>query len=287
LKIRITGISGYLGKKIEEELKKRGHEVLGIERRLIYGSLTTLSKEIEGTDVVINLAGAPILQRWTERKKILIHESRVRTTRNLVKAIHLMPQHEQPKKFISASAIGIYKSGFQHNENSANFDEGFVGKVVQDWENASSELPSHIQKNILRIGLVLGKEAKTITNLLLPFKLGLGATIGNGKQPFPFIHEKDVISAFIWAVENSDKSGIFNLVAPENISNKEFTKALAKTLNRPAIFSIPEFVLKVVLGEAAVLLTESPTVEPKNLLEARFEFRYPDIKDALKEIVNT
>jgi uncharacterized protein len=285
LKIRITGISGYLGKKIEEELKKRGHEVLGIERRLIYGSLTTLSKEIEGTDVIINLAGAPILQRWTERKKILIHESRVRTTRNLVKAINLMPQHEQPKKFISASAIGIYKSGFQHNENSANFDEGFVGKVVQDWENASSELPSHIQKNILRIGLVLGKEAKTITNLLLPFKLGLGATIGNGKQPFPFIHEKDVISAFIWAVENSDKSGIFNLVAPENISNKEFTKALAKTLNRPAIFSIPEFVLKVVLGEAAVLLTESPTVEPKNLLEAGFEFRYPEIDSALNEII--
>jgi uncharacterized protein len=285
LKIRITGISGYLGKKIEEELKKRGHEVLGIERRLIYGSLTTLSKEIEGTDVVINLAGAPILQRWTERKKILIHESRVRTTRNLVKAINLMPQHEQPKKFISASAIGIYKSGFSHDENSANFDEGFVGKVVQDWENASSELPSHIQKNILRIGLVLGKEAKTITNLLLPFKLGLGATIGKGKQSFPFIHETDVIRAFIWSVEDLDKSGIFNLVAPENISNKEFTKALAKTLNRPAIFSIPEFVLKVVLGEAAVLLTESPTVEPKNLLEAGFEFRYPEIDSALNEII--
>jgi uncharacterized protein (TIGR01777 family) len=287
LEIRITGISGYLGKKIEEELKKRGHEVLGIERKLIYGSLTTLSKEIEGTDVVINLAGAPILQRWTERKKILIHESRVRTTRNLVKAINALPLEKQPKKLISASAIGIYKQGFSHDENSANFDEGFVGKVVQDWENASSELPSHIQKNILRIGLVLGKEAKTITNLLLPFKLGLGATIGNGKQSFPFIHETDVIRAFIWTVEDLDKSGIFNLVAPENISNKEFTKALAKTLNRPAIFSIPEFILKMVLGEAAVLLTESPTVEPRNLLEAGFLLRHPDIESALKEIVNT
>ena len=287
MRIRITGISGYLGNNISEELIKKGHEVLGIERKLIYGSTTILAKEIEGSDVIINLAGAPILQRWTERKKRLIHESRVRTTRNLVKAINTILQDKQPGKFISASAIGIYKSGFPHDENSTNFDEGFVGKVVQDWENACIELPSHIQKNILRIGLVLGKEAKTITNLLLPFKLGLGATLGNGKQPFPFVHEKDLIRAFVWAAEDLDKSGIYNLVAPENISNKVFTMALAKALNRPAVFSIPEFVLKMVLGEAAVLLTESPTVEPKNLLEAGFEFKYPNINSALADIVKT
>src|SRR5690606_13730775 len=108
------------------------------------------------------------------------------------------------------------------------------------------------------IGLVLGKNAKTIKNLILPFKLGFGATISSGKQPFPFVHETDVIRAFIWAVENLDKNGTFNLVAPQNISNKDFTKALAMAVNRPAIFSIPNFVLKLVLGEAAVLLTESP-----------------------------
>jgi hypothetical protein len=287
LKIRITGISGYLGKILSEELIKRGHEVQGIERRLIYGSLEFLSNAIEGTDVIINLAGATILQRWTERKKILIHESRVRTTRNLIKAIQSLPVEKQPKKFIAASAIGIYKSGISHDDCSASFDEGFVGKVVQDWENASSELPEHIQKNIFRIGLVLGKNAKTITNLLFPFKLGLGATIGNGKQPFPFIHEKDVTRAFVWAIEDLTKSGTFNLVAPESITNKDFTKALAKVINRPAIFSIPKFVLKLALGEAAVLLTESPEVEPKNLREAGFQFIYPTIISALKEIVST
>jgi uncharacterized protein len=287
LEIRVTGMSGYLGRSISEELQKNGHEVLGIERKLIYGSLNKLSKQIEGADVIINLAGAPILQRWSERKKRLIHESRVRTTRNLIEAINALPKDKQPKKFISASAIGIYKSGFLHDESSTNFDEGFVGKVVQDWENSSSELPENIQKNIFRIGLVLGKEAKTITNLLLPFKLGLGATLRNGKQSFPFVHERDVTRAFVWAVEDFDKNGIFNLVAPENISNKEFTKALAKALNRPAIFSIPEFVLKMVLGEAAVLLTESPTVEPRNLLEAGFEFRYPDIESTISEILKS
>jgi hypothetical protein len=285
LKIRITGISGYLGKNISEELRQRGHEVLGIERKYIYGSLTNLMKEIDSTDVIINLAGAPVFQRWTKRSKTLIHESRVRTTRNLVKAINELPKDKQSKKFISASAIGIYRSGFTHDENSTNYNIGFDGIVAKDWEDASAELPVTIQKNIFRIGLVLGKEAKTITNLLLPFQLGLGATLGNGKQPFPFVHEKDVIRAFVWAVEDLEKNGIFNLVAPENISNKEFTRALAKVLNRPAIFSIPEFVLKMVLGEAAVLLTESPEVEPKNLLEAGFEFNYPDIDSALNEII--
>jgi hypothetical protein len=242
-------------------------------------------KEIDSTDVIINLAGAPVFQRWTKRSKTLIHESRVRTTRNLVKAINELPKDKQSKKFISASAIGIYRSGFTHDENSTNYNIGFDGIVAKDWEDASAELPVTIQKNIFRIGLVLGKEAKTITNLLLPFQLGLGATLGNGKQPFPFVHEKDVIRAFVWAVEDLEKNGIFNLVAPENISNKEFTRALAKVLNRPAIFSIPEFVLKMVLGEAAVLLTESPEVEPKNLLEAGFEFNYPDIDSALNEII--
>lgn len=272
---------------ISDALKKQGHDVAGIERKLIYGSSAILSKEIEGTDVIINLAGAPILQRWTKRKKILIHESRVRTTRNLVKAINALPKEHQPKKFISASAIGIYKTGFTHDETSTNFDKRFVGIVAKDWEDASIELPVTIQKTIFRIGLVLGKEAKTITNLLLPFKLGLGATIGNGKQSFPFIHEKDVIRAFVWAVEVLDKNGTFNLVAPESVTNKDFIKAFAKALNRPAIFSIPEFVLKMVLGEAAVLLTESPKVEPKNLLDAGFEFKYPDINSALKEILET
>jgi len=285
LKIRITGISGYLGIGIASELRRLGHEVSGIERKLIYGSISALTKEIENAEVIINLAGAPVLQRWTERTKRLIHESRSRTTQNLVQAINSVPEERRPKKFISASAVGIYKAGFLHNENSTNFDTGFLGLVVNDWEKPLKDLPLNIQKVVFRIGIVIGKEAKTITNLLLPFKFGLGATVGNGKQAFSFVHEKDVVKAFVWAVEDFDKNGIFNLVAPEKITNNDFTKALAKSLNRPAFFSIPEFVLKLVLGEAAVLLTKSPIVEPKNLLEAGFEFRYPDIESALKEII--
>lgn len=285
MKIKITGSAGYLGNALLKELTANGHEVSGIGRKLLYGPVEDLQKEIKNTDVIIHLSGAPILHRWTKKNKTVIWESRVKTTKNLGEAINNLPASEMPKKFISASAIGIYKSGFKHNENSHNFDEGFVGKVVQDWESASSNLPKKVQRIILRIGLVLGKNAKTISNLILPFKLGLGATVGNGKQAFPFVHEKDVIRAFVWAIEKFDTSGTFNLAAPENISNKEFTKAFAKSLKRPAFLFIPEFILRMALGEASVLLTEGAEVEPKNLLDAGFEFEYPTIESALSEII--
>ncbi len=285
LKIKITGASGYLGTNISNLLIEKGHEVSGIERKLLYSSIKDLQAEIRNCDAIINLAGAPILQRWTGKNKAIILESRVKTTQNLVQAVNNLPSKEQPKKFISASAIGIYKAGFSHNETSQNFDDGFVGNVVKQWEAASGGLSSNVQLNIFRIGLVLGKEAKTITNLLLPFKLGLGATLGNGQQAFPFVHLTDLARAFVWCIEDLNKNEIFNLVAPENISNKDFTKMLAKALHRPAIFAIPEFVLKAVLGEAANLLIEGAEVEPRNLLNAGFEFQYPTIKSALEEII--
>lgn len=285
LKIKITGASGYLGNRISNFLIQKGHEVSRIERKILYGSINKLQAEIRNCDAIINLAGAPILQRWTDKNKAIILESRVKTTQNLVFAINNLVSDERPKKFVTASAIGVYKTGFLHNEKSHNFDDGFVGNVVKQWEAASNGLSPNVQRNIFRIGLVLGKEAKTITNLLLPFKLGLGATLGNGKQAFPFIHINDVVHAFAWCIEDFNKNETFNLVAPENISNRDFTKILAKTLHRPAIFSIPEFLLKAVLGEAANLLTEGAEVEPKNLLNAGFQFQYSTIKSALEEII--
>ena len=273
-----------MGKQISEVLKNQGHEVFAIQRKYIYGSLSTLSEQIEGADVIINLSGAPILQRWNKRTKKLIYESRVRTTRNVIQAIIALPEAKRPKKFISASAVGIYKTGFVHDEESINFDSGFVGKVVNDWEEASNELPSEILRIIFRIGIVLGKEAKTIKYLAFPTKLGLAATLGDGKQAFPFIHEKDLVHAFSFAVNNIDKSQIFNLVAPEQINNKKFTTAFAKRLNRPALFSIPSILLKTVFGEAAQLLVEGVQVHPKNLLSEGFKFKYPTIEETLFEI---
>lgn len=285
MNIRLTGSNGYIGKLLTERLREKGHCVLGIQRKHLYGQTSVLKGEIRGTDVIINLAGAPILQRWTEKNKKIIYDSRIVTTRNLVQAISELPETDRPKKIVSVSAIGIYKSGLAHTEESTDFDEGFVGKVVKDWEQEIKRLPDSIQTTIFRLGLVLGKEAKTITNLLLPFKMGLGGKIGSGEQAFPFIHEHDVINAFVWAVENEKKSGIYNLTAPENISNKKFTEALAKELKRPAIFSTPAFFLKLIFGEAAELLTQSPKVSSEKLVKAGYNFEFPNIHSALQNII--
>ncbi|WP_346860199.1 TIGR01777 family oxidoreductase [uncultured Draconibacterium sp.] len=285
LKIKITGINGYLGQLISQKLLDNQHLVSGVKRELLYGDPAELQNEIKECDVLINLAGAPILQRWTSKNKQLIYDSRITSTLNLVEAVNQMKPEERPLKFISASAIGIYKSGKIHTEKSTDFDTGFVGKVVLDWEKSLNKLPRTVQQNIFRIGLVLGKNAKTITNLLLPFKLGLGGKIASGNQPFPFIHELDLVNAFVWAVEECSASKTFNLVAPQNINNQDFTKALAKSLHRPAIFPIPEILLKLIFGKAAILLTHGPAVIPEALLENNFEFNFPTIESALSEII--
>jgi len=282
--IKMTGASGYLGEVIRKELVKNGHQVMPLKRSSLYGPTDELIKQLTGTQILINLAGAPILQRWTERNKKVIYESRVKTTGNLVKAIQEMKESQRPQKVISASAVGIYTVNKTHDEHSTEFDNGFVGEIVKDWESSWNSLPGNVELTLFRLGVVLGKEAQTIKKLLLPFKLGLGGKIGNGKQPFPFVHENDVARAFSWALDQPRRDGIYNLAAPQKITNKEFTKAMARTLKRPAIIPVPEFVLRIVYGKAATLLTESPEVTPKKLEKHKFKFSYPDIESTLKEI---
>ncbi|WP_297087696.1 TIGR01777 family oxidoreductase [uncultured Draconibacterium sp.] len=284
--IKLTGSNGYVGRLITSELAKKGHSASGIQRPLLYGPADALSEELRKTDVVINLAGASILQRWTEKNREIIYNSRVHTTQNLVKAIKALPATERPKKLISASAIGIYSANQMHTEESQNFDDGFLGQVVKDWENALSDLPTEVRQVIFRLGVVIGSNAKTIKNMLLPFRLGLGAKVASGKQAFPFIHEQDVVNAFTCATEQNSINGIYNLTAPATITNKEFTQSLAEVLKRPAFFTLPAFVLKAALGEAALLLLESPSVSSEKLLQAGFKFTYPSIDKALQAIIS-
>lgn len=283
--IKIAGANGYLGNNLANELKNQGHKVSGIKRELLYGAKKDLQKDLAGADIVCFLAGAPILQRWTEKNKKVIYDSRVVTAKNMAAAIKGMNPEERSRQVVSASASGIYKTGKSHNESSKDFDDSFVGKVVKDWEAAWKNLPENVNLSILRIGLVLGKEAETIKKMMIPFKLGLGGKVGSGEQPFPFVHVSDVVRAFAWSIETGN-GGIYNLAAPESITNKEFTKALASELNRPAVFTVPEFALKMIFGKAAVLLTESPAVIPEHLEKSGFTFLYPSINKAIKDIVN-
>lgn len=283
MKIAISGSSGYIAKNLIPLLEAAGHAVIRIKRSELE-AVDQLTKLLLDTDVVISLAGAPILCRWTTRNKDEILRSRIDSTRNIVHVINKLTTEHRPKLFISASAIGIYSLNTIHTEESTSFSNDFVAEVVKSWENASEDLNPDVRKVIFRIGLILGKEAKTIQNLLPLFKLGLGGKIGNGKQPFPFIHIQDVVNAIMWSIQNTQSQGTYNLAAPENIDNKTFTQTLARHLKRPAIFKVPEFVLKIALGEASGLLLQSPQVYPERLINEGFKFTFPDINTTIGEI---
>ena len=284
MKIAVSGSNGYIAKNLIPLLEAANHSVIRIKRSEL-GDVNQLAKILSNTDVVINLAGAPILCRWTAHNKNEILRSRIDSTQNIVHVINRLPLGQGPGLFISASAIGIYSPNKVHTEESTSFSNDFVAEVVKNWENTSEDLNPDVRKVIFRIGLILGKEAKTIQSLVPVIKLGLGGKIGSGKQPFPFIHIGDAIRAISWSIENNNAKGIYNLVAPENIDNKTFTRTLAESLNRPAIFTVPEFVLKIALGEASALLLQSPQVHPERLLNEGFKFLFPDIHSTIEKII--
>ncbi len=283
MKIAISGSNGYIARNLIPQLEAASHTIIRITRSEL-SNIDRLTKILSDTSVVINLAGAPILKRWTRRNKNEILHSRSDSTQNIVHAINQLSDGHRPDLFISASAIGIYTPNKVHTEKSTSFSNDFISEVVKNWENASENLNSDVRKIIFRIGLILGKDSKTIQNLVPVMKLGLGGKIGTGNQPFPFIHINDVVKAFCWSIDNQYAQGIYNLVAPENIDNKTFTKKIAQSLKRPSIFSVPAFILKTVLGEASTLLLNSPQIFPERLLKEGFKFSFPDIYSTIEEI---
>ncbi len=284
MNIAISGSNGYIAVNLIHKLESVNHKIIKIQRNDLYDSVA-LTRILSGTDAVIHLAGAPILQKWTNKNKTEILKSRVESTRNIIKVINQIPVEERPKTFISASAVGIYKPDSLHSEKSTDFSDDFVGTTVKQWESASDDLNHLVRKIIFRIGIVIGKESNTIRKILPVFKFGLGGRIGSGNQPFPFVHIEDVINAFFWANQNREVSGTFNLVAPQNINNNEFTIALSKKLDRPAIFAVPATVLKLIYGEAASLILQSPQASPEKLKDYGFRFKYPKIENCLEEIL--
>lgn len=283
MKIALSGTTGFIGGNLIHELKDSGHEIIAINRSVLT-DISVLTELISGTDAVIHLAGSPILCRWTEENKQEILKSRTESTRNIILAINNLLPEKRPHTYVSASAIGIYLPGESHTEESTSFSNDFVGEVVKQWEKSSAELNTSVRKVIFRIGLVLGKEAKTMKQLIPLFKLGLGGKIGSGRQSFPFVHINDVTSAFLRAIQDREINGIYNLVAPQSITNEQFTKALSKAVNRPAFFTVPEFALQLIYGEASSLLLQSPAVYPERLLQSGFIFHYPEIHTTLAEI---
>jgi uncharacterized protein (TIGR01777 family) len=287
MKIAISGSTGFIGKLLSDYFLQSGNELIMISRLDFAGGSNQLAKVIKSADVIVNLTGASVLQRWSEKNKNNIISSRVDTTKLLVKAVQEnLPEH-CPRVFISASAIGIYESNKSHDEYSKEFGTDFLSSVCKAWENTTSDL-SQIDLRLctIRIGIVLGTTGGSLKKMLPIFKLGLGGKISSGNQAFSFIHVSDFCRAIQHLIMSSKSDGIYNFVSPEPSTNGLFTRALSENLHRPAFFTIPEFALKVVYGQAAELLTTGARVIPRRLLDEGFRFQFADISSAIADLVN-
>ena len=280
--ICIAGANGFIGRNLYNSFLQQGYRIERITRKDFLNDSVLMAK-VNRASVIINLVGAPILKRWTNSNKRIIEESRIETTKGLVRAIN--SAESKPELFISVSAVGIYSVEGEHTEESQAYANDFLGQLCQKWEKELEEVDNRLRVVIFRLGIVLGKGGGALKQMLPVFKLGLGATIGSSRQPMPWIHLNDVINAITLAMENKHFSGVINLVSPHQINNLQFSKSLARALKRPLFFRIPEGLLKLFYGKAAHVLTQGQVVIPKRLQELKFKFAFSQIDEALKNIL--
>ena len=282
MKIVVTGATGFVGRPLVRRLLAAGHEVRALSRNPEAaqqvlpvrcrcfawdpGTATIDARALAGADVVVHLAGESVAGgRWTMARKGAIRDSRVAGTRNLVSAIQAMGARDRPAAFISASAIGVYGDrGDASLDEAALPGEGFLAEVCVDWEReVFAATQSGLRVVAIRVGVVLGKGGGALAKMLPPFRLGGGGRLGSGRQWMSWIHLDDLVGLFMMAVERTDVAGVINGVAPEPVTNGDFTRALGTVLRRPTILPAPAFALKLGLGEMAAILLASQRVQAR------------------------
>lgn len=296
MKVLISGSHGLVGSTLIKSLESDGHEVVRLVRHPPTGAseiewspqrYSIALARLEGFDAVIHLAGESIAEgRWNEEKKRRIRESRVKGTRLLSDSLANIKH--PPKSFLCASAIGYYGNrGDEILTESSPPGDDFLAEVCVEWEKASEEA---VQKGIrtvnLRFGIILDSKGGALAKMLPPFRMGVGGKIGTGRQWMSWIALDDVVGAIKRALTNETLSGPVNFVAPNPVTNREFTKTLGKVLSRPTLFSIPAFGARLAFGEMAdALLLSSQRVEPERLKKAGYQFRYSELKGALRHVL--
>ena len=290
-RIAVTGASGLIGTALVGYLKSQGHTVQRLVRRAAVSSEeitwdpiagTVDMEALTGVDAVIHLAGAGVSdKRWTKKYKSEILNSRLLGTTTIAKAVAIV----KPQVFISASAIGWYgESGNRAVVETDRVGDDFLAAVCREWESAA-DLAGDVRTVKLRTGLVLYPTGGALGKMLPLFRFGLGGKLSNGKQWWSWITLHDQIRAIAFLLE-SKVSGPVNLTSPNPVTNSEFTAGLARALHRPALFPVPGFALKIVLGGFSAEVLGSKKVMPQSLTEAGFTFDYPHISSALEKLVD-
>jgi len=295
VRVLVTGASGFIGTALCGALLKRGDQVVAWVHKS-EPEVTGLERidqldQLEGLiDAVVNLAGAPIADaRWSDSRKALLLSSRLDTTNALIN--WMSQQKEPPKTLISGSAIGFYgacTNDEKITEASAPLCQDFSADLCQQWEAEALRAEGlGVRVCLLRTGVVLGKGG-ALAKMRLPFLMGGGGPIASGKQWMPWIHLQDEVDAILHLLDRDDLSGPFNLTAPDPSRNRDFVKAYAESLKRPAFIPMPGFAVDLMLGsEASALLTEGLRVVPQRLEESGFQFTYPILENALLAVAKS
>ncbi|MBX7065723.1 MAG: TIGR01777 family oxidoreductase [Parachlamydiales bacterium] len=289
-RILISGASGFIGQPLVSFLERQGHSVISLSRTPEKNAIVwdpeagkANPDDFEGFDAVIHLAGEPLtLSRWTKSKREKILFSR--TIGTMFLAHILKSTLSPPKVFISASAVGFYGDRGEEilNEDSSA-GAGFLANVCCAWEKASFSLKDRgIRVVHTRFGIVIGPNGGVLKKLLLPYRLGLGGTLGTGRQWISWVHRTDLIHALSFILQSPSLSGPINIVSPEPIRQKDFAKTIAELLHRPHFLHTPAWALRLVLGIAAdELLLSSTRVQSAKLLASKFAFQYSDLRSAV------
>lgn len=300
MRVLVTGATGFVGKRVVEQLLDNGMEVVVVTRNIAkaalslgskckyYQWLNTLEKPpveaFNGVDGIINLMGEGIAdKRWDEAQKQKIYESRIVSTQKLLDVIKELPV--KPKVMVSTSAVGVYgdRQDEEISEESAVGND-FLAGVCKDWEreaNKATELGMRVA--IIRTGVVLGRGGGALKKMLPIFKLGAGGPVGSGQQYMSWIHVDDLASMYVEALKNDTIKGPLNGTAPYPATSKDFAKILGKTLHRPAFAPAPAFAIKLAFGEMSDVLLKGQKVLPLKFKEKKFRYRYPTLEMALKE----
>lgn len=297
MRVLVSGSHGLIGSHLVEALARANHEVIRLVRNKpatpqevswdpVAGTID--AQGLEGLDAVVHLAGSNLAaRRWTRAIKQEIRDSRVKGTRLLCQTLAAL--EKPPGTYISASAIGYYGDRGQTlvDEGSAA-GSGFLPSVCRAWEEASNVLQeTAVRVVFMRIGIVLSPEGGALAKMLPSFKLGIAGHIGDGKQFMSWISLDDVVGVITYALENNSLSGPINVVAPQPVTNHDFSKSLGHVLHRPTILPLPAFALRTALGEMAdELLLSSTRVKPSKLLAAGYHYQYPELTGALQHLLH-
>jgi uncharacterized protein (TIGR01777 family) len=297
MRVLITGATGLIGSALADALLARGDEVVGLTRDperakpknpTVHWHAWQAATErpppeaLAGVDGVVNLIGEEINQRLTDQAKVRIRESRIAGTRNLLQGVEASPT--EPSVFIGQSAVGYYGDrGAQILDEESEPGEGFTAEIPIDWEAAEREAEDVFDRVVIfRTGLVLTKHGGLLKQLLLPFKLGVGGPIAGGEQFMSWIGLEDLVGLMLWALDTHQVWGIVNATAPNPVTNREFSKALGKALHRPAFMPVPKLAVTALRGgELADAVAGGARVLPRRALDLGYEFRHPELDEAL------